>query len=359
VDNPEYRRLTFALLGVAAPSDLIADKSRTPFNIGRGIELSGFQLVEALPLAQGLAQKAENDQEVLKEILAWTGGQPFLMQKLCKLVLASPFAITSGNEVELIEQVVQSRIIENWEAQDEPEHLRTIRDRLLSNEQRAGRRLGLYQQILQQGEIPANGSYEQIELRLSGLVIEQQGKLRVYNRIYGAVFNQYWVDQALAYLRPYAALITAWLASNFEDESQLLRGQALRDAQAWATDKSLGDQDYQFLARSQELEQRKVQVALETERQAKQMLAEAQAKAELALEEERQTYRILAEAQRKAKRQIIGIAILLLFLVGATGALVMAGKANQQAERKTTVELQKAQQKIIELKRKIAELEAK
>jgi hypothetical protein len=75
---------------------------------------------------------------------------------------------------------------------------------------------------------PANGSYEQIELRLSGLVIEQQGKLRVYNRIYGAVFNQYWVDQALAYLRPYAALITAWLASNFEDESQLLRGQALR-----------------------------------------------------------------------------------------------------------------------------------
>jgi hypothetical protein len=89
------------------------------------------------------------------------------------------------------------------------------------------------------------------------------------------------------------------------------------------------------------------------------MLAEAQAKAELALEEERQTYRILAEAQRKAKRQIIGIAILLLFLVGATGALVMAGKANQQAERKTTVELQKAQQKIIELKRKIAELEAK
>lgn len=34
-EQPEYQRLTFALLGVATPSDLIQDKSRTPFNIGR------------------------------------------------------------------------------------------------------------------------------------------------------------------------------------------------------------------------------------------------------------------------------------------------------------------------------------
>ncbi|WZI66270.1 MAG: AAA-like domain-containing protein [Gloeotrichia echinulata IR180] len=43
-DNPEYQRLTFCLLGVATPSNLIADKNRTPFNIGRAIELTGFQL---------------------------------------------------------------------------------------------------------------------------------------------------------------------------------------------------------------------------------------------------------------------------------------------------------------------------
>ena len=70
----DYRRLTFALIGVATPSDLIADKRRTPFNIGRAIELTGFQLQEAQPLAFGLAQKVSNSQEVLKEILAWTGG---------------------------------------------------------------------------------------------------------------------------------------------------------------------------------------------------------------------------------------------------------------------------------------------
>lgn len=48
-----------------------------------------------------------------------------------------------------VEPVVRDRIINKWESQDEPEHLRTIRDRILRNEQRAGRLLGIYQQILQ------------------------------------------------------------------------------------------------------------------------------------------------------------------------------------------------------------------
>jgi hypothetical protein len=67
-NHPEYNRLTFTLLGVATPADLIADKTRTPFNIGRGIELCGFKLEEAQPLAEGLAQKVENDRAVLREI---------------------------------------------------------------------------------------------------------------------------------------------------------------------------------------------------------------------------------------------------------------------------------------------------
>ncbi|MEH2091093.1 hypothetical protein [Nostoc sp.] len=36
----------------------------------------------------------------------------------------------------------RSHIIQYWESQDEPEHLRTIRDRLLFNQQQAGRLLG-------------------------------------------------------------------------------------------------------------------------------------------------------------------------------------------------------------------------
>ena len=55
---PRYRsglsiRLTFVLLGVATPSDLIKDRARTPFNIGRAIDLREFSRKTPAVLKQG------------------------------------------------------------------------------------------------------------------------------------------------------------------------------------------------------------------------------------------------------------------------------------------------------------------
>ncbi len=280
---PEYKRLTFALLGVATPSSLIQDKTQTPFNIGKAIELHGFELHEAGPLIEGLQGKVPRPEAVLAQILDWTGGQPFLTQKLCQLVIQeverkknSP---SLSQNPQLVDQVVRRRIVENWEAQDEPEHLRTIRDRILRNEQRTVRLLGLYQEILQQGEIRADCSPEQMELRLSGLVVEGQGKLKVSNRIDKAVFNSSWVDQKLAELRPYTESIRAWLASNCQDESYLLRGQDLQAVLVWALGKSLSDLDYQYLIASQDLAKRQAQRELEASEQAHLLLGAAKQKA--------------------------------------------------------------------------------
>ncbi|HLO83512.1 MAG TPA: AAA-like domain-containing protein, partial [Nostocaceae cyanobacterium] len=88
--KPAYRRLAFALLGVASPSDLIRDKHySTPFNIGKAIELQGFQIADSEPLLTGLMNEISNPKTVLKEVLYWTGGQPFLTQKLCWLIVNS------------------------------------------------------------------------------------------------------------------------------------------------------------------------------------------------------------------------------------------------------------------------------
>jgi hypothetical protein len=292
----EPKQLTFALLGVATPSDLIADRTRTPFNIGRAIQLSGFKPQEVAPLEPGFVNKVENPSLILKEILGWTEGQPFLTQKLCQLVLQSKAGELEEQRVipeldfhlrELMRKlliqpkeiadhvalVVQSCIIDNWAAQDEPPHLRTIRDRLLTNQQRASHLLGLYQQILEQGKIPVDDSAEQIELQLSGLVVKREGYLQVYNRIYQSVFNPEWVARQLTKLRPYAELLNAWGASNFQDESLLLRGQALKEAQAWTQGKNLSSQDYRFLAASQALENCTLQEALDTaERNQKKLM---------------------------------------------------------------------------------------
>lgn len=195
--NPEYNRITFVLIGAATPSDLIRDKARIVFNIGQVIELTGFKLEKAQPLADGLARKADSAQAVLREILNWTSGQPFLTQKLCYIVANSESQIPAGSESERVENLVQSRLIENWEFQDEPEHLRTIRDRIIRSKHGSERLLKLYKQILQQGHITADDSLEQMELRLSGLVVKQNGKLKVSNPICKRIFDLSWVNQAL------------------------------------------------------------------------------------------------------------------------------------------------------------------
>jgi WD40 repeat protein len=286
-DQPQFQRLTFALLGVASPTDLIQDKKRTPFNIGKAIALTGFRLQEALPLTQGLVDRFEQPQAILKAILEWTGGQPFLTQKLCRCILQHPHHRTPStlSPESWVAHLVKTTVLENWEAHDEPEHLKTIRDRILRSEQRTAKLLGLYHTVLQQRGIATDDSPEQMELQLTGLVVKRQGKLTVYNRIYASVFNLAWVEQTLASLRPYATALSSWLASDCQDESRLLRGQALLDAMAWASDKSLSQQDFQFLAASQELDNRMIQIALNAQRKANQILAEAQQKAEQKIRE--------------------------------------------------------------------------
>ncbi len=63
--------------------------------------------------------------------------------------------IPRGEESLWVENIVIQHIIKDWEAKDEPEHLRTIRDRFNYNQQRQGRLLGIYQQILQREKITA------------------------------------------------------------------------------------------------------------------------------------------------------------------------------------------------------------
>ncbi|HEY9664423.1 MAG TPA: AAA-like domain-containing protein, partial [Allocoleopsis sp.] len=115
--NPAYQRLTFALFGVTTPSDLITDIQTTPFNIGQSIRLEGFKEHEAQPLLQGLAEKVSNPQTVLKELLAWTSGQPFLTQKLCRLIRNDASPILPQDEAEWIQNLVQTTVIDNWESQ--------------------------------------------------------------------------------------------------------------------------------------------------------------------------------------------------------------------------------------------------
>ena len=344
IENQKYQRLTFALLGVATPSDLIQDKQRTPFNIGKAISLKGFQLHEAEPLIKGLQRKFSKPKAVMTEILDWTGGQPLLTQKLCQFMVEE----SEQEKPRTVEEVVKSRIIESWKSQDEPEHLRTIESRVLKNTEQARYLLKLYQQIRcseDSSKLKADNTIEQSQLLLSGLVAKQEGKLRVYNRIYQEVFNQNWVEDKLNNLRPYSESFTYWVASDGKDESRLLRGQTLVDAKKWAQDKNLSRREKQFLTASTEKENQEKTAA---EEQAAQL--ERERKDREAIEKRNQ---LLSEANKKAKRLIRNGTIILI--VALLGAISLAGLAVIQEERarQANAKTLQAEKQLEEIKKEI------
>ncbi|MBD2602322.1 AAA-like domain-containing protein [Microcystis viridis] len=234
--NRDYQRLSFCMLGVSAVYNFILDNNRSPFNIGQDIRLSGFTIKDARKLAEGLQDKVIAPQRVLEEVIEWTGGQPFLTQKICNLISTSrpEFGKESPANPINVGDFIQSQVISNWVSQDSPEHLKTVQNRLLNKRVTGRRMLKLYLEILKNGEITDDGSRDQIELRLTGLVVQDRQKLKVYNKIYRNVFNENWVTTELnkipAYYEKVDQLDKILLRTEF-DENQ--RAALIEEIPAW------------------------------------------------------------------------------------------------------------------------------
>ncbi|HHP7244027.1 MAG TPA: AAA-like domain-containing protein [Elainellaceae cyanobacterium] len=233
--NPNYKRLTFALFGGESPVSMFDSQFHHPFAIGRTIQLSGFNLVEVRPLVVELARYFRCPEAIMYRIMHWTEGQPFLTQKLCQLVVESIAHVTNirlsksqsvlsdqqssktfrrdslvhpldhqtkahhiAMASYIVDELVHARILNQWECQDIPEHLSTIRDRILSWGEASQPILQIYQRLLQGEKILADNSREHRELYFSGLVVEDsQGILTIRNRIYQCIFDENWVTSQL------------------------------------------------------------------------------------------------------------------------------------------------------------------
>jgi hypothetical protein len=72
------------------PTDLIKDVERTPFNVGRRIELADFGFEEARALATGLHPDAVRGEALLRWVLHWTDGHPYARIRGGKRVVDRP-----------------------------------------------------------------------------------------------------------------------------------------------------------------------------------------------------------------------------------------------------------------------------
>jgi hypothetical protein len=171
--------------------------------LGKAVPLPNFTDRQAERFTDSLSEWFQNPQAVVQRIIYWTSGQPFLTQKLCRLAVEALEPKTSvkfSADHCWLDNLVQQRIIHNWEQQDNPEHLRTIRDRLLHTPQLSSNLLKLYRKILlseksNDGSICVEASELYQALLMTGLVIRNEEHLQVQNNIYRSVFDLSWCDR--------------------------------------------------------------------------------------------------------------------------------------------------------------------
>jgi WD40 repeat protein len=192
-EDAELERLTFCLLGVATPSDLIRDTRTTPFNIGRRIELNDFSPEEAAPLAQGFGRDEWLGKKLLQRVIYWTGGHPYLTQRLCQAIAGTGQARDAGDVDRLCEQLFFTS-----RSRERDDNLHFVRDRLLRSEVDLVSLLDLYGRIRKGKLVPDDETNPLIGiLRLAGIARLQEGRLVLRNRVYERVFDYNWVAASL------------------------------------------------------------------------------------------------------------------------------------------------------------------
>ncbi|MCP9493906.1 MAG: AAA-like domain-containing protein [Pyrinomonadaceae bacterium MAG19_C2-C3] len=195
MSTPSLRRLSFVLIGVATPSELIQDARRTPFNIGQRVDLADFTFDDALPLAAGLNLASdEATRDVLRSVLKWTNGHPYLTQRLFRrLVETGEKAWTEAD----IDRAVAETFFGEMSVRDN--NLQFVRDMLTKRAPDITGVLTIYREVLR-GRQPVPDEEQSIiksHLKLSGVVKREDGALVVRNEIYRRVFGEAWIKEHL------------------------------------------------------------------------------------------------------------------------------------------------------------------
>ncbi|HLK60312.1 MAG TPA: AAA-like domain-containing protein, partial [Chthonomonadaceae bacterium] len=196
-EDPAFHRLTFCLLGVALPSELIRNAQMTPFNIGRRISLNDFSSQEASVLAERLHSDKKVASRLLERILYWTGGHPYLTQKLCQAVAQenSPASdtpgVTTDNRVDrLCAELFLSNTVRVGES-----NLMFVANSILNSGQDVASLLDLYRRIWSGKRVVDDEASLLVSvLKLSGVIRAEGGFLQVRNRIYERVFDRRWIQ---------------------------------------------------------------------------------------------------------------------------------------------------------------------
>ncbi len=192
--DPEFSRLTFALLGECDPLNLIDEPELSPFNITQAVSLADFTRPDLELFATELNLPADKAALALDRIYFWTAGQPYLSQKLARSISRDQM---SGDVIEDVDRLATRQLAGRSALHSEPNMSHIHRQ--VVNDKRREALLNVYGRIRKGLEVPADlGSPLHRRLIAIGLVIiDEDGNLTVRNRLYAAVFTARWANENL------------------------------------------------------------------------------------------------------------------------------------------------------------------
>jgi len=177
-NNNDLARLSFVLLGVASPSDLMKDPERTPFNIGERVNLNDLTEDEAV-------RDLKLDRSLVQAVFRYTNGHPYLTLRVFKSLAEEP-----------LQGRIETRIAALFfgEHAERDSNLQFVRDMLTKRAPDRQAVLLRYRDV-RRGLSVADREADPVcsWLRLSGVVRSQDGLLRVRNPIYHTVFDNTWI----------------------------------------------------------------------------------------------------------------------------------------------------------------------
>ena len=241
--EPDFARLSFVLAGRASQRELADDTPDSAFADAEIIEPADFDAEQAYRLAVAFGGD-ELSQALMDRICAWTGGQPYLTQRVARGVARR------GGRLEDVERAVREQLLAPGAADKDP-LLADVRAWLGEASRPARRATKLLHRLVAGAKVSQPADAEVWErLWLSGAVrVDAERKLGVRNRVVKELVAAGWLKQkagAARWLAVAAALLVV-LAGGGYWYTQYLPVADIGTLNGAATDIDDGEQAYRRL----------------------------------------------------------------------------------------------------------------
>ncbi|MGC1218649.1 MAG: hypothetical protein WA883_14335 [Phormidesmis sp.] len=171
-----------------------------PSHPSQGLAIADLAVVDFDKALFPKIKDAQTATSIVDRTSEWTGGQPFLTHLIYQYIQQYSAQIIKAEGANLVDEIVQKKVIKNWKYNAAAAHFESIEQTLLS-QQAKDALLIAYTQILWHGSIsvdalPSVDSEAAVLLR-SGLVECIDSELYIANAIYAGVFDKTWVDRQI------------------------------------------------------------------------------------------------------------------------------------------------------------------